>query len=186
MEEEIKEFFGKQWNTTEVDTHVSNIIKNSLNVIDIGCGFNPYKPFCKNLIGVDIINEKADWIGDILDYDAQGIKFDVAICYGILHFNNYEWVKNRLEWVVNNISDDGEILIKVNPSQESQTPDVVWFENWNRGLAEHFAEIYSLEIWNWREWKNPSDDSLRYKFDYRKKGFGIKDNRPGYDLRLVD
>jgi len=176
MEEEIKEFFGKQWSTTEIDDHVVSVIENANNVIDLGCGFNPYKPFCENLIGVDIVNEKADWIGDILDYDTKGMKYDVAIAYGILHFNNYDWIRERLEWVVNNIKDGGEILIKVNPSKkEDQAPelrssDVIWFDKWNHGLVEHFADIYNLEIWNWREWKNPYDNSLRLKFDYRKSG----------------
>ena len=116
--EEIKEFFGKTWNQTEVDEHVVDRIKYAKSVIDIGCGFNPYKKFNHNLTGVDLVNEEADEVCDILDFDSMGLKYDVAICYGILHFNSYDWIRERLEWAVNHIKEDGEILIKVNPSKK--------------------------------------------------------------------
>ena len=177
--EEIKDFFGTTWNQTEVDDHVVDRIINAKSVIDVGCGFNPYKKFNHNLVGVDLINEEADENCDILDFDTMGCKYDVAICYGILHFNSYDWIRERLEWVVNNTKPKSEILIKVNPSrkedqaEELRSSEVVWFNRWNHGLAQHFADIYNLEIWNWREWRNPHDNSLRLKFDYRKVGHGI-------------
>ena len=126
-----------------------------------------------------MINEEADVNCDILDFDTVGCKYDVAICYGVLHFNSYDWIRERLEWVVNNTKPQSEILIKVNPSRKEdqaealRSSEVVWFNRWNHGLAQHFAEIYNLEIWNWREWRNPLDNSLRLKFDYRKVGHGI-------------
>jgi len=174
MEEEIKNFFGNKWTRTEIDDHVVDRIVDNKSVIDVGCGFNPYKKFNPNLVGIDIVNEGADVVCDILDYDAMGIKYDIAICYGVLHFNSYDWIRERLEWVVNNTKPKSEILMKVNPTRKEElafdmrTSDVVWFDKWNHGLAEHFADIYSLEISNWREWRNPHDNSLRLKFDYRK------------------
>ena len=180
MNEEIKEFFGKTWNQTEVDDHVLKRIKDAKNVIDVGCGFNPYKKSTENLVGVDIVNDQADHICDILEFPAWERKFDVAICYGILHFNSYDWIRERLEWVINNTTDNAEILMKVNPSRKEDqaeelcSSDVIWFDKWNRGLADHFADIYNLEIWNWREWYNPLDNSVRLKFDYRKNEYGTK------------
>jgi SAM-dependent methyltransferase len=174
MNEEITEFFGKTWTQTEVDPRVVRILGDAKHVIDVGCGFNPYKQFHENLIGVDIVNEKADVNCDILDFPNDN-KFDLAICFGILHFNSYEWIRERLEWVVDHTTPDAQILMKVNPSrkedqaEELQSSDVVWFDKWNRGLADHFADIYSLEVLNWREWRNPLDNSLRLKFDYIKR-----------------
>ncbi len=177
--EEIKEFFGKTWNQTEVDLHVVEIIKDAKSVIDVGCGFNPYKEYHDNLVGIDIVNKKADFNCDILNFSPGDRKFDVAICYGVLHFNSYHWIRERLEWVVKNTTDDGQILMKVNPSskedqaEELRSSDVIWFHRWNHGLAQHFADIYNLEVWNWREWRNPLDNSVRYKFDFRKVNHGI-------------
>ena len=176
----LKEFFGKTWNQTEVDPHVIDILLTAKSVIDVGCVFNPYKKYHNNLIGVDIVNKKADVICDINYFDPpENKKFDVAICYGILHFNSYDWIRERLKWVLDNTTDNAQILIKVNPSskedqaEELRSSDVIWFNRWNHGLAQHFAEIYNLEVWNWREWRNPLDNSLRYKFDYRKIGHGL-------------
>ena len=59
--------------------------------------------------------------------------------------------------------------MKVNPNNpRADAPDLVWFDKWNRGLVEHFAEIYDLFISNWREWKTPTDVGFRIKFDYKK------------------
>ena len=52
---------------------------------------------------MDIVNEEADENCDILDFDSMGLKYDVAICYGILHFNSYDSIRERLEWAVNHI-----------------------------------------------------------------------------------
>ena len=54
--EEIKEFFGKAWNQTEVDPHVCDRLQHAVNPIDVGCGFNPYKQFNKNLIGLERVS----------------------------------------------------------------------------------------------------------------------------------
>ena len=170
----MRKFFGEVWHQTETDPHVLEKLKSAKNPIDVGCGYNPYKQYNSNLIGVDIVNEKADWIGDIIDYPGWDRKFDLAICYGILHFHSYDWIRQRLEWVLNNTTPNAQILIKVNPTpkedqEESlRSSDVVWFDRWNKGLADHFAQMYNLEVWNWREWRNPADNSIRYKFDYRK------------------
>jgi len=170
----LKQFFGETWNQTEVDPHVVKIIAEADSVIDVGCGFNPYKKFHQNLIGIDIVNTKADWVGDILDWPAWERKYDVAICYGVLHFNSYDWIRKRLEWVLEHTAPNAQILMKVNPTPKEdqgeslRSSEVIWFDKWNKGLADHFAQMYNLEVWNWREWKNPADNSIRYKFDYRK------------------
>ncbi len=179
MEEvEIKEYFSKHWNQTEIDPHVVRRLESAKNPIDVGCGFNAYKKFNENLIGVDIVNEEADVICDILDFPNEG-PFDLAICYGILHFNSYDWIRARLEWVLQHTTDDAEILMKVNPCRKKDLkPEnrskVVFFDRWNRGLADHFAEVYNLEVWNWREWRLSDDNSLRYKFDFRRVNHGLK------------
>ena len=105
----MKRFFGEEWNQTEVDPHVCDRLQHAVNPIDVGCGFNPYKEFHDNLIGVDIVNKKADFNCDILNFSPGDRKFDVAICYGVLHFNSYHWIRERLEWVVKNTTDDGQI-----------------------------------------------------------------------------
>ena len=171
-------FFEKEWKTTEVDSYVVDIVKKARCVIDVGCGYNVYKEYNDNLLGVDTVNDAADLKGDIYHYKTDE-RYDVAICYGVLHFNSYDWIRERLEWVVDHTTPDAQILIKVNPSRREdqaeplRNSDVIWFNRWNHGLAQHFAEIYNLEIWNWREWRNPHDNSLRLKFDYRKVGHGI-------------
>ena len=167
-EDPLKKYFKYTWKQTEIDNHVVEEIKNVKSVIDVGCGFNQYKRFNKNLVGIDYANNKADWVGDLVYYKTN-TKFEVAICYGVLHFYSYDWIRRRLEWVINNTSKNAKILMKVNPNNpRADAPDLVWFDKWNRGLVEHFAEIYDLSISNWREWKTPTDDGFRIKFDYKK------------------
>jgi len=167
-EDPLKQYFKYTWKQTEIDSHVVEEIKNVKSVIDVGCGFNQYKQFNNKLIGIDYSNDKADWVGDLIYYKTN-IKFEVAICYGILHFYSYDWIRRRLGWIIDNTTKNAKILMKVNPNNPRlDAPDLVWFDKWNRGLVEHFAEIYDLTISNWREWKTPEDGSSRIKFDYKK------------------
>ncbi len=176
-EDKIKHHFTHNWTEVDTDEHVVKQIRNAKNVIDVGCGTNLYKKHCGgSLFGIDIVNEGADWIGDFHNWEDMdwNNKYDVAICFGILHFNSYEWIRKGLEWVLERTTDDAKILMKVNPANietpVTKTCGVVWFDRWNLGLIDHFADIYNLEVENFRIWDHPVlQNSQRLKFDYKKR-----------------
>ena len=168
MMDEIKNYFdGTQWMQTELDEDVVNAVKEAYSIIDVGCGFNQYKQFNSDkLIGIDIANPKADWIGDVLEYETYQ-RFKLAICYGSLNFYNYEWIRKRFEKVLALTLTSGIIMMKVNPAMDSKYP-LPFFNRWTWPLVDHFAQVYHLKVDNRKEWKSPDDGSTRLKWTYIK------------------
>ena len=86
----VKEYFGKHW-TSRTSTYkysnysIAEKIKPHEKVIDIGCGFNEFKPIIKNLVGIDLVNPKADVVTDFEHYETDEL-FDVAICMNAIYF----------------------------------------------------------------------------------------------------
>ena len=167
MKEILNYFNGIVWQQTELDRKVIKAVKEASSIIDVGCGFNQYKQFnSDNFIGIDIANPNADWVGDILNYKTDQ-RFKLAICYGSLHFYNYEWIKNRFEKILALTLTSGIIMMKVNPGINSNYP-LPFFKHWTWPLAEHFAEVYNLQISDKHEWYNPNEGTKRLKWTYNK------------------
>ena len=167
MKKILNYFDGTVWQQTELDKNVIKAVKEASSIIDVGCGYNQYKQFNPNkLTGIDIANSNADWVGDILNYKTDQT-FQLAICFGCLHFYNFEWVKIRLEKVFALLLPNGIIMMKVNPGIDSKQP-LPFFKHWTWPLVEHFAEVYNLQISNKHEWYNPNEGTKRLKWTYSK------------------
>ena len=168
MKEILNYFNGTVWQQTELDKDVIKAVENApAKIIDVGCGYNQYKQFNPDkLTGIDVANANADWIGDILNYKTDQI-FQLAICFGCLHFYNFEWVKIRFEKVLTLLSPHAIIMMKVNPNINDKQP-LTFFKYWTWPLVEHFAEVYKLKIEDRKEWKNPNNGSKRLKWTYIK------------------
>ena len=62
-------WFATNWKTEEVDENVVNRVLAAKNVLDIGCGHNPYKKFCTgNFLGIDAYIDTADKQIDFLNF----------------------------------------------------------------------------------------------------------------------
>ena len=94
-------------------------------------------------------------------------RFKLAICYGSLHFYNYEWITQRFEKVLALTLTSGIIMMKVNPAMDSKYP-LPFFNRWTWPLVDHFAQVYHLKVDNRKEWKSPDDGSKRLKWTYTK------------------
>jgi carboxypeptidase Taq len=66
---------------------------NALNpesVLDVGCGYHPFKGRIPNLIGIDPYNNCADFMVDILDYKVKPASHDHIIALGSINFNSQD------------------------------------------------------------------------------------------------
>ena len=81
-------WFATNWKTEEVDENVVNRVLAAKNVLDIGCGHNPYKKFCTgNFLGIDAYIDTADKQIDFLNFRTNE-KYDLIIAYGVFHFHS--------------------------------------------------------------------------------------------------
>jgi len=103
----IHRFFAEIWKprTGEYD-HSGWALVEQVNklmperVLDVGCGYNPFKGRINNLIGIDPYNDAADYEVDILDYRVKPESHDVIIALGSINFNSKEGLPHKTgPWV---------------------------------------------------------------------------------------
>ena len=112
----LKSFFKNIWKPNHYEETLIEQV-NELkprSVLDVGCGYNPYKGKIQNLYGIDIANQAADRVCDILDFHSQD-KFDVVLALGSLNFGNDDDILDRLKHIRTLITDRGKFFVRVNP-----------------------------------------------------------------------
>ena len=148
------DYFKYHWKQTEEDQHIIDCMKNAFLILDVGCGFNQYKKYAKKpqyFKGIDIANEDADEVVDIIDFKTDKI-FDLIICYGSINFYDEKWVEDRLEKVVNLLDETpgSRICMKVNPGNPHADGTMLEFFPWTMDYARHISSKYGLVIENFR------------------------------------
>jgi hypothetical protein len=149
----LKWFFGEVWKP-RTDTYqwtgwriAEEINKLSpKNVLDVGCGYNPFKGRIPNLTGIDPYNNCADYMVDILDYRVELGKHDHIIALGSINFNDRPEIESRFACVVDLLAIGGHLWMRSNPGYDHKNGPWVEIFPWSFGIAHEFAEKYNLEF----------------------------------------
>lgn len=162
----LKSFFKTTWKVNSFDQSLIDEI-NGLhpeNVLDVGCGYNLYKAYIPNLIGLDIVNSEADVVCDILDFNST-TPFDVIMCLGSLNFGGEEAIQRRLQHVVSLLNSDGRIYMRVNPGiRWAEEPDLEIFP-WDKYKILSIAAKCGLKLLgDIREYETPRGIRLRFTY----------------------
>lgn len=115
-------------------------------VLDVGCGFNPYKGKIKNLVGIDPANDLADHKVSIEDY-VPDRKFDVAFCLGSIGFGkDRSVIEKQIAKIVECLGPQSRIYWRMNPGLNDHqnkafedVPVYEWTFDDNRAFAEQFG-----------------------------------------------
>jgi SAM-dependent methyltransferase len=137
---------------------------NSMNpesVLDVGCGYHPFKGRINNLVGIDPYNDCADYQIDILDYKVNK-NYDVILALGSLNFNSKDEVEERFAACVNLLKTGGKFIMRANDGKPHPTGPWVDIFPWSFEIVEEFAEKYNLKL---NEFKKDQD---RIYFFYTK------------------
>lgn len=168
----IKRFFSEIWKprTGEYDYSgwalAETISKqNPQNVLDVGCGYHPFKGRIPNLIGIDPYNNCADYMVDILDYKVQPGSHDHIIALGSINFNSKEDIEQRFACCVNLLSPGGRFYLRANPGIPHKTGPYVDIFPWTFEVVNEFAERYNLKLLEFK--KEPAELGRLY-FVYQK------------------
>jgi SAM-dependent methyltransferase len=94
---------------------------NALNprfVVDVGCGFNLFKGKIRNLIGIDLVNTRADLVCDLHDAPFADGSIDVALALGSINFGDEDNIVSALRvvrrWLV---PGSGRLFMRANPGE---------------------------------------------------------------------
>ena len=119
---------------------------NPTSVLDVGCGYHPFKGRIQNLIGIDPYNNCADYEVDILDYRVKPESHDVIIALGSINFNSREDIQARFAHCVSLLRPGGKFFLRANPGIPHKTGPYVEIFPWTFEIVNEFAEVYNLKL----------------------------------------
>lgn len=149
----IKRFFGEIWKPqTDEFTYsgwqlVDTVNKlNPKSVLDVGCGYHPFKGRIQNIVGIDPYNNCADYMVDILNYKVKPGTHDVIMALGSINFNSKDEIEERFKHCVDILESNGTFILRVNPGILHKTGPYVDIFPWSFEVAVEFAERYKLSL----------------------------------------
>lgn len=149
----ILRFFSEIWKprTNEYEHTGWQLVEevNKLNpqkVLDVGCGYHPFKGRIQNLVGIDPYNNQADYEVDILDYKVKSGSHDVIIALGSINFNSKDEIEERFSHCVNLLAPGGKFFLRANPGIPHKTGPYVDIFPWSFEVVNEFAEKYNLKL----------------------------------------
>lgn len=170
----VAEYFGKYWKgkPMQFEQSGSNLIVklNDLladSVLDVGCGYNEYKPHtkCNKFIGIDPYNDKADVKVGIEEYQTDE-QFDVVLVLGSINFGTKSKIMREFEAVDRLTKKGGHIFVRVNP-----------------GITHVHTEYPLIELVEFYPWSVDDINEIALKFGYQILELEEETNRSG-DKRL--
>jgi hypothetical protein len=167
----LTRFFGEIWKPRTNDysytgwSLVDEINKqNPRSVLDVGCGYHPFKSRIPNLVGIDPFNNCADYMVDILEYKVKPGSHDHIIALGSINFNSKEDIEQRFSHCVDLLESNGRLYMRVNPGIAHKTGPYVDIFPWNFEVVKEFEEKYNLRLETFKK-----DANDRLYFVYQKK-----------------
>ena len=161
----INRFFGEIWKPRTGDYDYTGweladeINKqNPRSVLDVGCGYHPFKGRINNLLGIDPYNNCSDYMVDILDYVGS---HDVIIALGSINFNDRDEIESRFKKCVDILDVGGKFYLRANPGITHKTGPYVEIFPWTFEVVKEFAEKYNLRL---LEFKKDANDRLYFVY----------------------
>jgi len=133
---------------------------NPRSVLDVGCGYHPFKGRIHNLVGIDPYNNCADYMVDILDYVGH---HDVVIALGSINFNSRDEIEARFAKCVDILDQGGRFILRANPGITHKTGPYVDIFPWSFEIVKEFADKYNLKLLEFKK-----DGNQRLYFSYEK------------------
>jgi hypothetical protein len=163
----ILRFFSEIWKPRTGDyEHTGWELAEEINklnperVLDVGCGYHPFKGRINNLIGIDPYNNCADYEVDILEYKVKH-QYNVIMALGSINFNSRDEIQARFGHCVDLLTKGGKFFLRANPGITHRTGPYVEIFPWSFEVANEFAELYNLHL---DTFKRDANDRLYFVY----------------------
>jgi len=137
---------------------------NPQAVLDVGCGYHPFRGRIPNLIGIDPYNSCADYEVDILEYRVSQ-RYDHIMALGSINFNSRDEIEARFAHCVDLLAPGGYFYLRANPGIAHKSGPYVDIFPWSFEIVNQFAEQFDLQLLEFKK-----DGNERLYFSYRKLG----------------
>ena len=135
---------------------------NPSSVLDVGCGYHPFKGRINNIVGIDPYNNCADYMVDILEYSGS---HPVVVALGSINFNSRDEIESRFARCVEILEPGGRFYLRANPGIPHRTGPYVDIFPWSFEIVKEFADRYNLKLLEFK--KEPAELGRLY-FVYQK------------------
>lgn len=160
MKIQLGDYFEKVWKPNTDQYYYSgwrilSQIKPSDYVLDVGCGYNPFKKALGGrLVGIDPYNDAADKRVSIEEFDNYQ-EFDVILCLGSINFGNEDTILNQIKCVTSHCKSGTRIFWRQNPGRKDhknvECQDIDFFD-WsfekNLDYAKRFGFHVDIIAWD--------------------------------------
>ena len=119
-------------------------------LLDVGCGYNPFKQLLPNVVGVDPAMDAADFQVTIEEFQATK-KFDVATCLGSLNFGDDAVISRQIHKMVSHLKDHSRVYWRLNPGRRDHASEKcqgIPFYPWSHRRLQDFAELFDFRQTN--------------------------------------
>jgi hypothetical protein len=149
----LMRFFGEIWKPrTDSFSHTGWQLADEINrqnfksVLDVGCGYHPYKGRINNIVGIDPFNNCADYQVDILEYNVRPSSHDCIMALGSINFNSRDEIEKRFGHCVDLLETGGRFYLRANPGIVHKTGPYVDVFPWSFGVVKELEEKYNLHL----------------------------------------
>ena len=132
-------------------------------VLDVGCGYHPFKGRIQNIVGIDPYNDQADYEVDILEYRVTPESHDVIIALGSINFNSRDEIEQRFAHCVSLLKSGGKFYLRANPGVTHKAGPYVDIFPWTFEIVKELEQKYNLHLDTFRR-----DANERLYFVYTK------------------
>ena len=160
-------FFGEVWKPRTDDyaytgwSLVDEInAQDPKNVLDVGCGYHPFKGRIPNLVGIDPYNDCADFMVDILEYRTNMLH-DHIIALGSINFNDRSDIEKRFGHCVDLLAPNGCFYLRANPGIPHATGPYVDIFPWSFEVVKDFEARWNLKL---ETFKRDNNDRLYFRY----------------------
>lgn len=136
--------------------------RNPRKVLDVGCGYNQFKPRITNLIGIDKYNNSADYMVDILDFNVEPESFDAVIIFGAINFGSWDDMRIRYRKVFELLAPGGKVYVRANPGHTHKNGPWIDIFPWSFEYAHKIAAENNVEL---TQFKQDNGDRLFFTFE---------------------
>jgi len=137
--------------------------RNPGKVLDVGCGYNQFKPRIPNLVGIDRFNNSADYMVDILEYNVEPDTYDAVIVFGSINFGDYGDISARFRKVFELTAPGGRIYVRANPGESHKNGPWICIFPWDFETAHRIARENDATLVTFKR-----DNGNRLYFVYEK------------------
>jgi len=165
----ILRFFSEIWKprTNDYDYTGFQLVEeinaqNPQAVLDVGCGYHPFKGRIQNLVGIDPYNNCADFEVDILEYRVKRESYDHILALGSINFNSRDEIEARFAHCVDLLMPGGKFYLRANPGIVHKNGPYVEIFPWNFEVVHEFADKYNLKL---LRFKQDANDRLYFVYE---------------------